>query len=230
MSTIANLEKAIGYTFKDKDLLIHAITHPSHKEVKVGNSNYQRLEFLGDSVIGLVIADFLYRQHTEAAEGMLSVMQANLVNTNVLFEIAMSIDLGKYIVMDIGEENIGGRSNKHNLENTLEALMAAVYLDSNYNVVSSVIQKLWQPLFVSPKLYSISQDYKSQLQEWAQKNGKPIPKYTIIKQEGLSHMPNFTIEGYVEGLQPIHTTGKSRKGTEQLIAKFLMDKIGKSNT
>ncbi len=213
----------INYIFKDPSLFKIAMTHPSATREKKLHS-YERLEVFGDRVLSLIIAKLLWEKHPEASESELSVMHSNLVNTNCLAEIASSIDLGSSIDMDAGEVQNKGRTNAKILENALEALIGAIYFDSNYEATTKVITDLWSK-HISDVQTTLKRDAKSLLQEWAQQNGKPIPLYTVINEIGNAHNPTFTIQVSVEGIEPVTAEGLSKKTAQQAAAKKLLSKI-----
>lgn len=213
----------INYTFKNTQLLHQALTHPSlckNKDVQ----NYERLEFLGDSIISMLISEIIYLKFPMLSEGQLSVILSNLINTNAMADIAINIGLSEDLKMDYGEEKNGGRQNLKNLENCLESLIAAVYLDSDFNTVKNLVHDLWIDKINNLELIT-TRDAKSLIQEWAQKNGKPLPIYRLIEQVGSAHEPIFTIELTVEGLNPVVSKGKSKKQAEIYAAQKLLELI-----
>jgi ribonuclease III len=215
----------INYIFKDKKLLEEALTHPSmcrDKEIR----NYERLEFLGDSVIGMFIAELTYKKFPNLSEGQLSLMQSNLVNTKVLADIAKEIGLGEELIMDYGEKKNNGNNNPRNLENALEALIAAIYIDGGFINTRRIIRELWKEKIKNVKELCV-RDAKSLVQEWAQKNGKPLPVYSLINNEGTPHNPTFTIELKVEGENPVLGKGKSKKEAQLQAAQILLSIINK---
>jgi ribonuclease III len=213
----------ISYTFKDQKLLNQALTHPSLRKNK-GVIGYERLEFLGDSIIGMIIAELVYHKFPQLPEGQLSVMLSNLVNTKAMSDIALNIGLSENMKMDYGEEKSGGRHNQKNLENCLESLIAAVYLDSDFLTVKQLVAELWQEKINHVDSLT-SRDAKSLIQEWAQKHGKPLPTYKLIEQGGSPHDPSFSIELTVEGLMPVIGKGKSKKQAQLEAAQLLLESI-----
>ena len=202
----------IEYKFKNEDLLQEALTHPSYCKGKHSNKpNYQRLEFLGDAILSSIIAEYLYKKYHDMNEGELSISQSHLVKTSSLADVARSIDLGESLLLDIGEEKNNGRDKDRNLENAMEALIAAVYLDSDFLTVKTFISNLWADQLDN---IFVLKNSKSLLQEWAQKNGKPIPKYTTIETSGSQHEPIFKVQVDVNGLDSCIGKGKSKKVAE----------------
>jgi ribonuclease III len=209
----------IPYNFKNQSLLENALTHPSAKKSKV---DYERMEFFGDSILSMVIAEILYRERSHDDEGKLSIMHSNLVNCNSLVKIANIIDLGSFLIMDGGEEDCGGRSNERNLENAMEALIAAVYLDSDYETVTQFVRGLWSDLINDKSI--LDKDKKSLLQEWAQSHDYGLPIYTLISRIGMPHSPIFTIEVSVKQFKGIGS-GRSKKESEHNAAADLLKVI-----
>lgn len=174
------LEKILNYNFKNKELLKEALTHPSlsiNKKIK----NYERLEFLGDSILSMVIIEYLYKKYKNEKEGQLSKRKSYLVSKDILSNIARNMNIGKYIIMTKGEEKSGGRDNKNNLENVMEAIIGAIYLDSNIDTVRKFILNIWKPIDNEEK--TPHNDPKTKLQEWSQKIYKQTPEYKLIKEE-----------------------------------------------
>jgi ribonuclease-3 len=220
-----HVEKLINYSFEQPSLLEEALTHPSLGQTAQSGSpyNYERLEFLGDAVLGMVIAQMLMMKYPTEQEGELAKRQAALVKGDVLTDIAQLVDLGSYINMSSGEESTGGRKNKRNLENTLEAIIGAIYLDGGLEAVSPFIERFWlsrlEVMAVPPK------DPKTRLQEWAQKQGYPVPEYKVVEHSGPSHEPSFTIEVFVKDCPKVTGVGASKKAAEKIAAKALLKKI-----
>jgi ribonuclease III len=202
----------LEYEFTNKELLKVALTHPSLTKDKRLTS-YEKLEFLGDNILNLILAEALYKQFPEFDEGRLSQVHANLVCTETLAEIARQIGLDQVIMLDRGEEANRGRTNKKNLENCLEALIAAIYLDSDYYTVRGLFLPLWQP-FIENKEYALKRDAKSLLQEWSQKFKLGLPKYSLIKEAGLAHSKMFTVNLSIEGYKDALGSGSSIKKAE----------------
>ena len=179
------------YQFNNANLLKIALTHPSAVKNKSKEINYERMEFLGDNILGFVIADLLYHQFINYSEGKLSIMLANLVNSKTISAISKKLDLGNKIILDNGEEKSGGRNRLSNLENVLEAVIAAIYLDSDFSTVKKIVIGWWSEFFNDiDKL--LEKDYKSQLQELLQKEYKTLPIYKSEIEESEPHRPVFT--------------------------------------
>lgn len=213
------IEKVLGYKFKNKKLLEEALSHPSLDN----GVSYERMEFLGDSVLDIVISELLYEKHPDEKEGELAKRRAALICGATLSNVALSIGIGKYIKMSAGEESGGGRENSANLENVFEAIIAAIYLDGGIEPARKFINGLFEKLAGDMK--EAPKDPKTSLQEWAQARGFPIPSYKMLKQEGPAHEPLFTIEVSVEGYDSVKAEGTSKKQAEILAAAKMLEKV-----
>lgn len=212
----------INYHFSDEKLLVEALTHPSLSQENKDNANYQRLEFLGDKVLSLVIGEFLMKKFPNEMEGPLSRRQAALVSGETLAEIALKIELEEVLQISHGERKLGGKTNKHNLENALEALIGAIYLDSNYENAKKFIMNFWQELF--EKDITPPKDPVSQLQELVQLETKQLPQYITKQDGGFDHAPTFAASVMI----PLHNlefsaTGKSKKEAQKEAAKLALE-------
>lgn len=209
----------IGYAFSDPRLLELALTHPSANK----NANNQRLEFLGDAVLGAVVANIVFNLYPAEPEGELARRHASLVRGETLAQIARDIGLGEVMTIAASEAKGGGRDNPSNLEDALEALIGALYLDGGMQAVESFIVPRWTPLAkqatVAPK------DAKTALQEWAQARGLPIPSYTLVSSVGPAHAPQFTIEVCISGYAPVRAEATSKRIAEQMAAAELLQKV-----
>lgn len=217
---MAQTKLKIEYTFKNPQLFRRAMSHPSLVKNANGEHN-EKLEFLGDKILGVVVAELLYKAYPEVNEGQLSIMHAKLVGTRQLAEIAAQIGLGEQLLMDVGEERTGGRFNKRNLENAMEALIAAIYLDSDFAQIVQIINTLWQPYLNKDKL--TEKDIKSRLQEWAQQHKFPLPYYQLVSQTGKSHAPEFIVRAVIENIAEEEGIGASRKEAENEAATKLLN-------
>ncbi len=218
-TTRAQLEATLGYRFTNARLLELALTHRSLSREGQSASN-QRLEFLGDAVLGLVIAEMLYAMFPSEAEGDLSKRLVSLVNGEQLAVIAQTMQLGDYLHLSGGEADQGGRANPSNLEDALEALLGAVYLDGGFEAAKAIITHFWKDYATALK--SPPKDAKTALQEWAQGRGLPLPEYALISSEGPSHAPLFVIEVKVEGIAPMRAEAGVKKTAERLAAEKLL--------
>jgi len=217
------LEEKISYSFKNKDLLKQAFTHPSLSRSGKISGNYERLEFLGDSVLSLSIAEILYNRYPEEAEGELARRRAYLVSRDCVAKAAAEIGIGEYLQLAGGEENIGGRLNPANLENAMEALLGAIFLDGGLAPAKALVANFWEDALKEMLIPPSSP--KSELQEYIQKQGKGLPEYRIISSTGPSHKPEFTIEVSAEGYAPETGTATSRKAAENIAAENMLRKL-----
>lgn len=217
-----SLEKRIGYHFNNKNLLIEALSHPSlrqHNTKHTTHKSYERLEFLGDTIINFVITEMLFNNFVTHDEGKLAKIRAYLVCKELLCKVADTINLSDYMIMTHGEEALGGRKNLNNIEDTMEALIAAIYLDSNIKQVKEIIHNLWQDFMDVKNLTDY--DPKSTLQELAQKNGERKPIYKLINKNGPAHSATFTVSVILDTQQKTGT-GHSIKEAEKDAARKLL--------
>ncbi|AHX11793.1 ribonuclease III [Neorickettsia helminthoeca str. Oregon] len=212
------LEALIGIRFKNKTLLIESLTHPS-MEV---NFSYERLEFLGDAVLDMVIASILYELFPNDPEGSLSNRQSSLVCRDTLAMIARKIDLGKYIFFSSSEELCGGREKVSNLENALEALIGAIFLDSGIDTATRFIKEYWYDLAV--KSSPTAANPKSILQELLQARGMEPPTYKVIGRTGPDHQPIFEVEVRVDS-KVEKAFGTSKKASEENAARAMIKRL-----
>lgn len=213
----------IPYKFIDDSLRVMALTHPSMSK-NAGIKSYERLEFLGDKVISMMISRELFTRFPEATEGEMSRRHSNLVRTHTLAEIARALKLDEAMILDKGEETNGGRDNPRNLEDVLEAMVGAIYIDSSYDsaLIKSLFLPLWESYLGNPVLSM--RDSKSLLQEWSQKSKHGIPEYKLISEEGLAHSKLFTVELQIASFQPVKATASSIKKAEAEAAKIFIQK------
>lgn len=186
--------------------------------------NNQRLEFLGDRVLGLVIADMLYAAFPGEREGDMAKRHAALVCGDALVEVATQIRLRDQLILADGEEHSGGRDNASNLEDACEALIGALYLDGGLEAAESFIRKYWQPLLA--REVTPPKDAKTALQEWAQGQGLPLPDYAELSRSGPAHAPEFEIRVRVEGYPSAQGSGHSKRDAQQAAAQALLDAAG----
>lgn len=214
------IEKVLSYTFKNKDILKEALTHRSYNPHPHGVNN-ERLEFLGDSVLGLVVAGQLYRLLSTKEEGVLSKIKANLVSRKNLYFWAKELNLGKYLLLGQGEVASGGRARASILSNAVEALLGAIYLDGGFEAVAKIIIA-W---FKTQNIEADLQDYKSVLQEYMQKAGRMVPDYEIVQTIGPEHDKIFTAVVYEQGVELGRGKGHNKKAAHQEAAKVALLKI-----
>lgn len=223
---IEELERRIGYSFNDTNLLITALTHSSYANEKRDNiSDNERLEFLGDSVLELVIADYLYGMFEQYKEGDLTKIRASIVSEGSLAEIARSIELGEFLYLGKGEANTGGRNRDSILADAVEAIIGAVYLEAGIDRASELIIRLFTPVIKKSFEGKGFQDYKTQLQEILQKNSDKEIVYHVIEEKGPDHNKEFVVEVYHNGQAIGMGRGKSKKEAEQQAAKEALNKI-----
>ena len=203
-------------TFHSPELYDLAMTHRGVH----GEHNNQRLEFLGDRVLGLVVAEMLYDRFPEAREGDLAKRLAALVCKEALAGVAQRIGLGETIILSESELGTGGRGNISNLEDACEALIGALYLDSGLEAARQFILEHWTPLLAG--VHTPPKDAKTALQEWAQAQGLPLPEYREVERQGPAHAPAFTIEVQVEGYASGIATAASKRAAEQMAARAVL--------
>ncbi|MFA5858997.1 MAG: ribonuclease III [Elusimicrobiota bacterium] len=215
-----NLEKRLKVRFKNKALLAKALTHKSYsEEKKVGYSN-ERLEFLGDSVLSLVVATYLYQNHPESEEGKLSQLKSILVSRQSFYEWAKEYELGKYLFLSASEELTGGRERESLMSNAMEAVVGAMYIDKGFGYTSKFITD-----YLSTRKRIITRDYKSKLQEETQKRYKTIPVYKLVKEAGPDHDKIFTVVVEIEEKVFGIGAGKNKKDAEQNAAREALGKF-----
>jgi ribonuclease-3 len=226
---ISHLENSLGYCFKDKKIFLEALTHKSffHENPDKADAYNERLEFLGDSVLGFVVVEYLFLSDYKLTESVMAKTKSYLVKESVLSEIANAIFLGKYLRLGKGEEVTGGRTKRSLLADAVEALLGAVYIDGGYEKARSLIIRLFKGKIDKIILSGEFHDFKTELQEKTQLLFSSIPEYKIIRQEGAEHKKLFTIEVYIEGERYGDGTGKSKKEAETLAAKEALQKFQK---
>ncbi len=226
----ALLQEQLEYRFRDLQLLSEALTHKSFQHEHSGgrSAHNERLEFLGDSVLGLVIAERLFLEEGLLDEADMSKMKSYLVNKVVLYEIAEGLSLGVYIMLGRGEESTGGRQKRSILADTLEALLGAVFLDSDYATVKALILRLYNERIGDVIAKREGYDFKSELQESCQAAFGILPEYRIVKQEGEEHRKIFTAEVCINETVYGKGTGKSKKEAQMLAAKEALQRMPKA--
>jgi ribonuclease-3 len=211
------LEETLGHRFANPDLLIEALTHPSaFRRRNISRRGYERLEFLGDRVLGLVIAELLWRRFPDEAEGEMTRRHTHLVRREALAEVAAAVGLGARLIVSKGEEGAGVRENKSVLADVCEAVIAALYLDGGLGVATHFVERWWEPRLAA--LGAPPRDPKTALQEWAQARGLPLPAYKSVPGDGPAHRRLFTVTVRVEGLPPASATGSSKRAAETAAA------------
>jgi ribonuclease III len=218
------LETRIGYEFADKSLLDSALTHISALSGKSRSNSYQRLEFLGDHVLGLVVSDMLFRAFPKADEGELSRRLADLVRKEACAEVARKIDLGAAIRLGASEINAGGRQRTAILADVCEALVGAVFLDGGYAAAAALVEQLWGERLRTPA--RPLRDPKTVLQEWAQAQGLPTPSYREVARTGPHHDPEFLVAVDLAEFTPAEGMGRSKRAAEQAAAAAMLTREG----
>ena len=226
---LAPLEDAIGYSFRDRGLLEHALTHRSrvHEDASGGVIDNESLEFLGDSVLGFVIADMLFRSFPQHNEGQKSKLKASMVSAASLARLGERIRLGDFLILGRGEEKTGGRHKHALIADSYEALIAAIYLDGGFEQVRGFIQRQFQDLIEEARRSgaeaTFTEDYKSALQERLQRDGKGLPVYRLAAELGPAHRRRFEVEVMVEGAPVAKAEGRSKKEAAQIAAKAALE-------
>jgi ribonuclease III len=232
------LEEHIRYRFRDRGLLEHALTHRSraHEDITGGVADNESLEFLGDAVLGFIIAEALFRECPDLDEGQKSKIKASLVSATTLAMVGERLDLGPYLLLGRGEEKTGGRKKTALLADACEAIIAAVYLDGGMEAARDlVLREVWslrtelsqQPS--SGTLTALTGDFKSALQELLQSQERGLPEYRIVGESGPDHRKVFDVEVSVGGEVVARAEGRSKKEAEQRAAQLALDHINQAN-
>jgi len=218
--SLDQLCKKLEIKFRDISLLRVALTHSS-----LANSSYsnERMEFVGDRVLGLIMAELLYKRFPSESEGALAKRHAQLVRMETLAEISRDLNVGSFLRMANGEANTGGRDKDSLLADAMEAIVAAIYFDQGLESVKILIDRLWSPYFSNP--IAAVKDYKTLLQEKIQANGHKAPTYEILSRAGPAHAPDFTVQAIADTIDSATGQGKSKRKAEQAAAKALLEKI-----
>lgn len=219
-----DLEKALGHRFKDQKLLEIALTHASVRGAKGKRSDNERLEFIGDRVLGLAIAELLNERFPDGSEGDLARRYNRLVRGEACAKVARSIGLGTHLILSDSEAGSGGRTKNTILADAMEALLGAIFLEADFKTAREVVRNLWASL--SEDLPATGVDAKSALQEWAQGQGLELPQYVEIARKGPDHAPHFTTEVRISGMEPARGEGASKRAAEQAAARALLEREG----
>lgn len=220
---IERLSEALGHRFRQRDLLTEALTHPSASAGRGGPSGYERLEFLGDRVLGLVIAKMLIDTYPHEKEGALARRHAALVRREALARVAQRIGLTEALVMARGEEDAGGRQNPALLADACEAVIGALFADAGFETAAEFVRRHWEPLMA--EAITPPKDAKTALQEWAQARGLPLPAYETVGMEGRAHEPTFRVRVALQGMEPAEGTGPSKRVAEQAAAAAMLQRL-----
>jgi ribonuclease-3 len=230
-SELAPLEQRIGYRFRDGGLLEHALTHRSrvHEDASGGVIDNESLEFLGDSVLGFIIADLLFRTFPQHNEGQKSKLKASLVSAASLARLGERLGLGDFLILGRGEEKTGGRRKQALIADGYEALIAAIYLDGGIEPVRAFLERQVEDLIAEARRTGVAatftEDYKSALQEWLQSHDRGLPVYRLVGESGPPHRRTFAVEVFVGGEGLARADGRSKKEAAQAAAKLALDAL-----
>lgn len=224
------LQERLGYSFSDRAILLQSLTHTSYGHENLQNKSIalrdnERLEFLGDAILDVVVSDILLENFPNANEGQLSKMRAAVVNEKTLAELALTLRLNECVRLGKGEIRTGGREKPSILSSTLEALFAAIYLDGGFNAVYPVVRHLFSPLFADERELISFYDHKTQLQEMLQAKWKTTPTYHLSKTTGPDHAKIFEVEVRLKGDFLAKATGSSKKEAEQNAARAAIQSV-----
>jgi len=227
----ADLAKIIGYEFVRRELLLEALTHPSalaaerrrDRRRKLVKRGYERLEFLGDRVLGLVVADLLWRRFEDEPEGDLTRRHTHLVRREALARVAEAIELGPHLVLSRAEAAAGAAGNPGILADACEALIAAIFVDGGFAAASSFVRRFWEPLI--DEMEEPPRDPKTALQEWAQARGLALPAYELVSTSGPDHSPLFTVAASALGRDRATATASSKRLAEARAAASLLNRL-----
>ena len=220
---ITKLEKSLGYQFKDEKLITEALTHRSYKK----EVNNERLEFLGDAVMDLIVGEYLFELFPKAEEGMLSKLRAALVNEESFTKLAKRLNLGKFLYLSPAEENNNGREKPSILSSAFEAVMGAIYLESGFDVAKEVALQLLKAEFPKITPEELLKDYKTTLQEITQAYFGVVPEYRLISTSGPDHKKEFEIGVYIQDKEYARARGKSKKTAQQEGARLTIEMLKK---
>jgi ribonuclease-3 len=225
-SAYARLEGLLGHRFADPRLLEEALTHKSflNENSTAGRRHNERLEFLGDAVLGLCVGHLLMERFPDVREGDLSMIRAQVVNETHLAEVAAQLSLGEWLYLGRGEEQTGGRRKPSLLADACEALLAAVYLDGGFPAAFGVVKKLFDPRFAALEQPGKS-DFKTRLQERAQAALRETPRYSVVDAQGPDHEKKFVVAVLVGGKELARGQGRSKKEAEQKAAQAALEKV-----
>ena len=225
--SVRALERRLGYRFRDVGLLEHALTHKSkaHEDATGGVVDNESLEFLGDAVLGFVVADLLYREFPHFDEGQKSKAKAALVSTTALAELGQKIGLGAYLLLGRGEEKTGGRQKQALLADGCEAVIAAIYLDGGIDAARDCILQELAEEIEHVRSPDFLRDFKSALQERLQASGRPLPDYEVTAEQGPDHDKRFQVTVRVQGEVLASSEGRTKKEAEQAAARQALDKV-----
>lgn len=220
---LAELEQRIGYAFKDRALLREALTHGSAIDGKKRQRSYDRLEFLGDRVLGLIVAERLLDEHESESEGELAALYNALVNRRACAQAARKADLGAAVVLSPSEEASGGRGKEAILADACESMIAALYLDGGYDAAQAFVTRFWGEAFAD--VVRAPRDAKTALQEWAAARGLGL-SYAVVEQSGPEHAPHFVVEARIDGFAPARGEGGAKREAQRAAAAAFLQARG----
>ena len=222
----AALESRLGHTFADRELLARALTHLSAPATggPARAQSYQRLEFLGDRVLGLIVAAMLYAAYAQASEGELSIRLAKLVRRETCADVAREWDVGPHVVLGQGEARGGGRKKEAILSDVCESLIGAVYVDGGFEAARDLILRSWGGRFTADA--QPARDAKTAVQEWAQARALAAPRYEEVARSGPAHAPHFVMRVVLSGYEPETGEATSKRAAEQAAARAFLDRWG----
>ncbi|MGC9960135.1 ribonuclease III [Roseiarcus sp.] len=224
---LSALESKLGYSFRDPGLARVALTHLSAQSASGGQGralSYQRLEFLGDRVLGVAIAGRLYRAFPQASEGELSMRFAKLVRRETCAEIAAQWDVGPHVALGLGEARGGGRKKAAILSDVCESLIGAVFVDGGFEAAEALVLRAWGDRIAA----DAARDAKTAVQEWAQSRALAAPRYEEVERSGPAHAPHFVMRMALEGFEPELGAASSKRAAEQAAAQAFLDRRGGS--
>jgi len=221
MKNYRELEKCLDYQFNNKDLIIEALTHKSYKKV----FNNERLEYLGDAVLNLIVGEFLFNKFPKSNEGELSKIRASLVNEKGFTKLALAINLGDYIYLSDAEDRNQGRKKASILSDAFEAIMGAIYIESGLNILKPMILKLLKENYDEINLDELFSDYKTALQEVTQAKFGAIPVYKLESAVGPDHEKEFELSLWINDKHYATAKGKSKKLAQQAAAKIVLNQL-----
>ena len=224
---LQQLEQLLEHKFGNYSLLVQALTHPSflHESGEHGNGDYQRLEFLGDSILGMLLAEMLYFRYPDWDEGSLSRLRSRLAGQDFLADRARLLGIGDFILLGRGEEQSAGRAKDSILADVLEALLAAMYLDAGLDAARTLVKRLFGEVAASPQNLTLGRDSKSELQELFSACGASMPEYRLVEESGPPHDRLFRFQVLLDGRCVGEGQGKSKKIAQQVAAAQTLDNI-----
>lgn len=223
---VGKIQERLGYVFNDPLILVDGLTHSSYanEHADLGTNN-ERLEFLGDAVLDLVISKELYGQFSKESEGVLSKMRAAAVKESSLAELSRRLNLGEFLLLGKGEDSSGGRDKDSLLADSYEALVGAIFLDGGFDAVSVVIEAHFNPIMESIRASGLERDYKTRLQEWTQSEMRGTPTYRMVGESGPDHKKMFQVQLLIGDQEYSQGEGKSKKEAEQDAARMAIEKL-----